>query len=138
MVVNETSNKNEQRDQHPDRINLRYIIGIFVSILLIVVAFMIVSYFVPDIVRAGHPWGRVIYLSPLLILCSTPLLNQFMFQSFKFETAALIQFLILSTTILSFYAFGWPRELTLSEMRHAFSELCVILVLFLWLSWRRL
>jgi hypothetical protein len=39
-----------------------------------------------------------------------------------------IHLLILTITILSFYAFGWPKEM--EHLKEKFAEICVILVLF--------
>ena len=50
------------------------------------------------------------------------------------EQHATIQFFILLVTIGSFYAFGWPKDVKLAnpaEVHAAFSEICVILVLYL-------
>src|SRR5436853_7297245 len=101
---------NCEHDARSSQVSVPFVIGVISSLIIVVVAFGILSYFVNLIERAGVPWSPIAYLSPLLLLIGIPLFNRYLFPKKAWDAPEIVQFFILLITILSFYAFGWPKE----------------------------
>jgi hypothetical protein len=73
-------------------------------------------------------WG---YFTPAFVLFVATVPMLWVFYDAARTPHGTVQVFIVVITVASFYAFGWPHKLVTEELAHSFSELCVILVLFL-------
>lgn len=114
-------------------------IGIWIALLVIagLVPSLIVYSNSGDIGKAWialkelHLGEFLAFLMPMLVLLGILLFGSYRLSSSEDIPRETIELLILGITIASYYAFGWPKYFTPEELKHKFSELCVILTLFL-------
>lgn len=97
----------------------------FLILLLILLAFSFAK--VADVVVFRI--GMIDPIPGLLFIFALPFIWSFLRKTNE-ERHSAVQLLILMITVVSLYAFGWPEDLSFEHLRHAVTELCVILLLF--------